>query len=154
MRAPAITEWTPKAGVRAEDRSCPSGGRRLAFAVSILPTRKVYLPDVTLAYPKRKTTGRPRRHPVTSAASVSATELIETQPEAFRTILWRTGTKGVFKAGFTALRVCVADGPVAAGGSTFPGKRLGSSASPAPRASASTIRPTIRPTRRLRSWRP
>jgi SRSO17 transposase len=96
--------------------------RNLAFAVGILPTQKVYPADVTLSHPERKPTGRPRKHPVPSAASVSATELIEAQPETFRSISWRTGTKGPLKAAFAARRVRVADGPVAARGQHLPGK--------------------------------
>jgi SRSO17 transposase len=95
--------------------------RRLSFAVGILPTQKVYPADVMLSHPERKPTGRPRRHPVPSAASVGAAELIEAGPEAFRSISWRTGTKGPLKAAFAACRVRVADGPVAAGGQHLPG---------------------------------
>ena len=79
------------------------GERRLSFAVGILPTQKVYPAGVTLSHPERKPTGRRRKHPVPSAASVGAAELIEGRPEAFRTISWRTGTKGPLKAGFAAL---------------------------------------------------
>ena len=96
--------------------------RRLAYAVGILPTQKLYPADVTLSLPERKPTGRPRKHPVPSAASVGAAELVERRPEAFRTISWRTGTKGPLEAGFAALRVRVADGPVAAGGQHLPGE--------------------------------
>ena len=96
--------------------------RRLAYAVGILPTQKVYPADVTLAFPERKPTGRPRKHPVPSAASVGAAELIEARPAAFRTVSWRTGTKGPLEAEFAALRVRVADGPVAAGGQHLPGE--------------------------------
>src|SRR3712207_3684480 len=96
--------------------------RNLAFAVGILPTQKVYPADVTLSHPERKPTDRPRKRPVPSAASVSATELIEAQPETFRSISWRTGTKGPLKAAFAARRVRVADGPVAARGQHLPGK--------------------------------
>ena len=78
-----------------------SGGS--LYAVGILPTQKVYPADVTLAVPERKATGRPRKHPVPSAASVGAAELIEARPEAFRTISWRTGTKGPLQAEFAAL---------------------------------------------------
>src|SRR3954464_14343188 len=90
--------------------------RRLAYAVGILPAQKVYPADVTLALPERKGTGRPRKHPVPSAASVSAAELVESRPAAFRTVSWRTvswrtGTKGPLQAEFAALRVRVADGP-------------------------------------------
>ena len=45
-------------------------------------------------------------------------------PEAFRTISWRTGTKGPLKAEFAALRVRVADGPVAARGRHLPGEEV------------------------------
>src|SRR4051795_11534196 len=90
--------------------------RRLAYAVGILPTQKLYPADVTLSLPERKPTGRPRKHPVPSAASVGAAELVESRPAAFRTVSWRTGTKGPLQAEFAALRVRVADGPVAAGG--------------------------------------
>ena len=79
-------------------------------------------PDVTLARPARKPTGRPRKHPVPSAASVGAAELVESRPAAFRTVSWRTGTKGPLQAEFAALRVRVADGPVAAGGQHLPGE--------------------------------
>jgi SRSO17 transposase len=96
--------------------------RGLAFAVGVLPTQKVYPADVTLTHPGRKPTGRPRKHPVPSAASVSAAELIEARPEAFRTISWRTGTKGPLRAEFAALRVRVADGPVAARAQHLPGE--------------------------------
>jgi len=96
--------------------------RRLAYAVGILPTRKLYPADVTLSLPERKPTGRPRKHPVPSAASVGAAELVESRPAAFRTVSWRTGTKGPLQAEFAALRVRVADGPVAAGGQHLPGE--------------------------------
>ncbi len=100
------------------------GERQLAFAVGILPTQKVYPADVTLSHPARKPTGRPRKHPLPSAVSVAAAELIEAQPEAFRTISWRTGTKGPLKAKFAALRVRVADGPVAARAQHLPGEEV------------------------------
>jgi SRSO17 transposase len=96
--------------------------RRLSFAVGILPVQQVYPADVTLAHPERKATGRPRKHPVPSAASVAAAELIEARPGAFRTISWRAGTKGPLKAEFAALRVRVADGPAAARGRHLPGE--------------------------------
>jgi SRSO17 transposase len=96
--------------------------RRLSYAVGILPTQKVYPADVTLSPPVRKATGRPRKHPIPSAASVAAGELIEARPEAFRTISWRTGTKGPLKAEFAALRVRVADEPVAARAQHLPGE--------------------------------
>src|ERR687889_738302 len=98
------------------------GERQLAFAVGILPTQKVYPADVSLTYPEREATARPRKHPVPSAASAPVAELIEARPDAFRTISWRAGTKGPLRAEFAALRVRVADGPVAAGGQHLPGE--------------------------------
>jgi SRSO17 transposase len=95
--------------------------RQLPYAVGVLPAQRVYPADVTLAFPAREPTGRPRKHPVPSAASAEAAELLEARPEAFRTVSWRTGTKGPLKAEFAALRVRVADGPVAAGGRHLPG---------------------------------
>ena len=56
-----------------------------------------------------------------SAVSVGAAELIEGRPAAFRAIAWRTGTKGLLRAEFAALRVRVADGPVAARAQHLPG---------------------------------
>src|SRR4051795_4616270 len=96
--------------------------RQLRFAVGILPTQKVYPPDVTLGFPERKPSGRPRKHPVPSAASVPAAELLEARPAAFRAVSWRVGTKGLLKAEFAALRVRVADGPADAGGQHLPGE--------------------------------
>src|SRR5438270_6946924 len=96
--------------------------RRLAYAVGILPAQKVYPVDVTLAFPARKPAGRPRKHPVPSAASAGAAELLEARPAAFRAISWRTGTKGPLRAEFAASRVRVADGPAAAHGQHLPGE--------------------------------
>ena len=98
--------------------------RNLAWAVGILPTQKVYPADVTLSHPARKPTGRPRKHPVPSAASVGAAELLEARPEAFRTVSWRTGTKGPLKTAFAAVRVRVADGPVMARAQHLPGEEV------------------------------
>jgi SRSO17 transposase len=98
--------------------------RHLAFAVGVLPTQKVYPADVTLAFPEPKPTGRLRKHPVPSAPSVAAAELIEAQPASFRAISWRTGTKGPLKAAFAACRVRVADGPVAARAQHLPGEEV------------------------------
>jgi SRSO17 transposase len=96
--------------------------QRLAFAVGIPPVQQVYPADVTLAFPERKPTGRPRKHPAPSAASVGAAELIEARPGAFRAVSWRIGSKGPLQAEFAALRVRVADGPAAARGQHLPGE--------------------------------
>src|SRR3954451_6177197 len=115
--------------------------RRLAYAVGILPTQKVYPADVTLASPERKATGRPRQHPVPSAASVAAAKLLEARPEAFRSISWRIGSKGPLRAAFAAVRVRAWPTVLSPhAGSTCP-------------ASASTTCPTFPPTRHSRPWR-
>lgn len=88
--------------------------RQLSYAVGIPPTQKVYPLAVTLSQPAPRATGRPRKHPVPSVESVAAAELIQAQPEAFRSLSWRKGTKGPLRAKFAALRVRVADGPTVA----------------------------------------
>ena len=98
--------------------------RQLPYAVGILPTQKVYPARVTLAWPERKPTGRPRKHPVPSAASVAVAELIEARPEAFRTLSWRVGTKGPLQAAFAAARVRVADGLPMRQGQHLPGDEV------------------------------
>ena len=128
--------------------------RRLAYAAGILPTQKVYPADVTLSLPERKPTGRPRKHPVPSAASVGAAELIEARPGAFHAISWRTGTEGPPRAEFAALRVRVADGPAPPADGTSPATRRGWSASTAPAARGSATSPTCRPTPPSRPWPP
>jgi SRSO17 transposase len=112
----ADAEYGKAAGFRAG-----LSERGLAYAVGILPTRKVHPADVTLSFPERKPAGRPRKHPVPSAASVGAAELVESRPQAFRAVSWRTGTKGPLEAEFAALRVRVADGPADASGQHLPG---------------------------------
>ncbi len=53
-------------GKAAEFRAGPVE-RQLSFAVGVLPTRKVYPADVTLAFPEREPTGRSRKHPAPPA---------------------------------------------------------------------------------------
>src|SRR5207253_9897067 len=89
----ADAEYGKAAGFRAG-----LAERKLAYAVGILPAQKVYPTDVTLSFPERKATGRPRKHPVPSAASAEAAALLEARPEAFRTVSWRAGTKGPLAA--------------------------------------------------------
>jgi hypothetical protein len=114
--------------------------------------QKVYLADVTLSCPARRGTGRLRKHPVRSAASVSATEVIESQPEAFRTPSWRTGTKGPLRAEFAALRVRVADGPVAARGQHLPGEEAWLIGVHRPIGERKYYLAIIRPARRSKPW--
>src|SRR5205085_5657456 len=67
-------------GRAAEFRAGPAE-RGLADAVGIPPAQQVYPADVTPAFPEREATGRPRRHPVPSAPSVAAGDLVEARPE-------------------------------------------------------------------------
>jgi SRSO17 transposase len=86
--------------------------RELTWAVGILPTQKVYPPDVTLVWPACKPRGRPAKHPVPSLESQSVQALFAgLAKRAFRTLSWRTGRKGALRAAFAAQRVRVADGP-------------------------------------------
>lgn len=67
--------------------------------------------------------GCPRKHPVSSEPSRPASSLFVDPPDqAFRTVSWRTGTKGPLRAAFSARRVRVADGPEAAGAQHLPGE--------------------------------
>lgn len=82
----------------------------LPWAVGILSTQHVYAVDVEInaSHPR----GRPRKYPRGDTAPCSAKDMIESLgPKAFRTVIWRQGTKGPLKARFAALRVRVADGP-------------------------------------------
>ena len=53
--------------------------------------------------------GRPRQRHVPDILSIPAEEMLA--DTKWRTISWRTGTKGKLKARFAAVRVRVADGP-------------------------------------------
>ena len=52
---------------------------------------------------------------------MAAAALLAAQPEAFRPVAGRTGTKGPLQAAFAALRVRVADGPLTARAQHLPG---------------------------------
>jgi hypothetical protein len=120
------------------------GERRLAYAVGVLPTQKVYPAEVTLSHPPPKATGRPRKHPVPSAASVA-------RPSCSRRGRGRSGPS----PGAPAPRARSRPRSPRSGcgwptgrsrreASTCPAGRRGSSASAAPPASASTTWPTSR----------
>ena len=53
--------------------------------------------------------GRPRQRPIPDILSIPAEDMLA--HAKWRTISWRTGTKGKLKARFAAVRVRVADGP-------------------------------------------
>jgi SRSO17 transposase len=99
--------------------------RGLLWALGIAPNQKVYPAEVTLSWPTPKPTGRPRKHPVPSAASTGVAALFKGMPEAaFRTLAWRRGTKGPLQAGFAAVRVRIADGPAMSRGQHLPGDEV------------------------------
>jgi SRSO17 transposase len=82
--------------------------RNLAWAVGIPRHLKVYPADVRMVWPVAKR-GRPRLRHIPDILSIPAEAMLANA--AWRTISWRTGTKGKLKARFTAVRVRVADGP-------------------------------------------
>jgi SRSO17 transposase len=82
--------------------------RKLAWAVGIPRHLKVYPADVQMIWPVAKR-GRPRQRPVPDVLSIPAEDMLANAK--WRTISWRTGTKGQLKAAFAAVRVRVADGP-------------------------------------------
>jgi SRSO17 transposase len=96
--------------------------RHLTWAVGVLPTQKVYPAAVRLAAPRKPAVGRPPKHPVPSAPSVPAEQVIAALgPTAFRRLSWRRGTKALLAADFAARRVRVADGPLMARAQHRPG---------------------------------
>jgi SRSO17 transposase len=82
--------------------------RKLIWAVGIPRHLKVYPADVQMIWPVAKR-GRPRQRHIPDILSIPAEEMLANT--RWRTISWRTGTKGRLKARFAAVRVRVADGP-------------------------------------------
>ena len=82
--------------------------RKLTWAVGIPRHLKVYPADVRMIWPVARR-GRPRQRHVPDILSIPAEDMLANAK--WRTISWRSGTKGKLKARFTAVRVRVADGP-------------------------------------------
>ena len=82
--------------------------RKLTWAVGIPRHLKVYPADVQMVWPVANR-GRPRKRHVPDVLSKPAEDMLA--HTRWRTINWRTGTKGKLKARFAAVRVRVADGP-------------------------------------------
>jgi SRSO17 transposase len=94
----------------------------LRWAVGISSEQLVYPMTVRLRFP-RASTGRPRKHGVPTVARRSVRDAIaDLGDDAFRTIRWRRGTKGWLSAEFAAVRVRIADGPVASRHVHLPGE--------------------------------
>jgi len=82
--------------------------RNLAWAVGIPRHLKVYPVGVQLIWPVA-VRGRPRKRHVPDHLSIPAEHMLA--DVKWRTLSWRTGTKGKLKARFAAVRVRTADGP-------------------------------------------
>jgi SRSO17 transposase len=82
--------------------------RGLAWAVGIPGHQKVYPADVQLIFPVARR-GRPRKRHVPDTLSAAAEKVLA--DAEWRTISWRSGTKGKLRARFAAARIRVADGP-------------------------------------------
>ena len=69
--------------------------------------------------------GKPRKHGVPSHKVRSVAEAIEDLgANAFRTVTWRTGTKGPLRGVFAARRVRLGDGGKASHGQVLPGREV------------------------------
>ena len=83
--------------------------RKLAWAVGIPRHLKAYPVDVQLIWPVTKVRGRPRKRHVPDILSIAAEDMLVSAK--WKTVSWRSGTKGRLKARFAAVRVRTADGP-------------------------------------------
>ena len=83
--------------------------RKLAWAVGIPRHLKAYPVDVQLIWPVTKVRGRPRKRYVPDILSIAAEDMLVSAK--WKTVSWRSGTKGRLKARFAAVRVRTADGP-------------------------------------------
>ena len=83
--------------------------RGLAWAVGIPRHLKVYPVGVQLIWPITKVRGKPRKRHVPDILSIAAEDMLASAK--WKTVSWRSGTKGRLKARFAAVRVRTADGP-------------------------------------------
>ena len=83
--------------------------RKLAWAVGIPRHLKVYPVGVQLIWPVTKVRGRSRKRHVPDILSIAAEDMLASA--RWKTVSWRSGTKGRLKARFAAVRVRTADGP-------------------------------------------
>jgi SRSO17 transposase len=97
--------------------------RGLTWAVGIISTLRVFPRDVRLVTPRKNPAGGRRCSPRPSCKAITAKACITALgPKAFRTITWRTGTKGPLSADFAAVRVRVGDGPDSTKNKRTPGQ--------------------------------
>jgi hypothetical protein len=83
--------------------------RSQALAQRSADLEKVYPVGVQLIWPITKVRGKPRKHHVPDILSIAAERMLASAK--WKTVSWRSGTKGRLKARFAALRVRTADGP-------------------------------------------
>jgi SRSO17 transposase len=110
-------------GVCSEFREALSA-MGLQWAVGILCNHRVYPADVTTRMPRpSRHGGKPRKHPIPNKPVMSTAEAIEQLgAKAFRTVSWRTGTKGPMRGKFAARRVRLGDGGKTSRGEVLPGR--------------------------------
>src|SRR6185437_15251819 len=72
--------------------------RGLSWAVGIPRHLKVYPVDVQLIWPITKVRGKPRKHHVPDILSIAAEQMLASAK--WKTVSWRSGTKGRLKARF------------------------------------------------------
>lgn len=110
-------------GVCSEFREALSA-MGLKWAVGILCNHRVYPADVITRMPRPSShKGKPRKHPIPNRPVMSVAEAIEQLgAKGFRTVNWRTGTKGPMKGKFAARRVRLGDGGKASRGEVLPGR--------------------------------
>lgn len=98
----------------------------LLWAVGILSNHRVYPEHVRLRMPRPHPNGaKPRKHGIPSHVVRSVAEAIdELGPDAFRTVIWRNGTKGPLSGVFARRRVRLGDGGKASRGTVLPGREV------------------------------
>ena len=98
----------------------------LLWSVGILSNHRVYPAHVHVRMPRpHPTVGKPRKHGVPSHVVRSVAEAIEELgSNAFRTVTWRTGTKGPLRGVFARRRVRLGDGGKASRGTVLPGREV------------------------------
>jgi len=92
----------------------------LTWAVGISRIQRVYPTDVEVHMPRVKPGARARKHPVPNREREPAEDVLA--KKRWRSITWRTGTKGPLTARFAATRVVVADGVADALNHHLPGE--------------------------------
>jgi SRSO17 transposase len=96
------------------------------WAVGVLSNQRVYPTHVTTRMPRPSPKGgRPRKRAVSSHVARDASDVIEALgSSAFRSVTWRTGSKGPLRGRFVACRVRLADGDKGADGARLPGSEV------------------------------